>query len=94
MAQELLRAEGFTDIQYVAADAAVVVQKLARDEVDCTMDFAPTMIAELDAGAPMTMLAGMHVGCFELFAKEDIRRIADLKGRNVGVRTGSERRGT
>ena len=34
------------------------------------MDFAPAVIAELDGGAPLTMVAGMHVGCFELFAHE------------------------
>jgi NitT/TauT family transport system substrate-binding protein len=31
------------------------------------------------------LLAGVHVGCFELFAGEGIRRIADLKGKSVGV---------
>ena len=40
------------------------------------------------AAAPVTMVAGMHVGCFELFAHEHIRGIADLKGRTVGVPPG------
>ena len=31
------------------------------------------------------MLSGVHVGCFELFGKQDIRSIADLKGKSVGV---------
>jgi NitT/TauT family transport system substrate-binding protein len=31
------------------------------------------------------MVAGVHVGCFELFAKEGIRSIPDLKGKTVGV---------
>ena len=48
------------------------------------------MIAELDGGAPVTMVAGVHVGCFELFAHEHIRSIADLKGRTVGVPPGYE----
>ena len=39
-------------------------------------------------GEPITILAGMHVGCFELFGNESIRNIADLKGKTVGV-TGS-----
>jgi NitT/TauT family transport system substrate-binding protein len=30
-------------------------------------------------------LSGVHVGCFELFGKESIRSIADLKGKTVGV---------
>ncbi len=63
-------------------------QMVARDEVDWTMDFAPAVIEELDGGAPLTMVAGMHVGCFELFAHDHIRSIADLKGRKVGVPPG------
>jgi NitT/TauT family transport system substrate-binding protein len=31
------------------------------------------------------MLAGVHVGCFELFAKEGINSVADLTGRSVGT---------
>jgi NitT/TauT family transport system substrate-binding protein len=30
-------------------------------------------------------LAGVHVGCYELFAPEPIRTISDLKGRRVGI---------
>ena len=36
-------------------------------------------------GEPVTALAGLHPGCFELFATERIRRVTDLKGRSVGV---------
>jgi ABC-type nitrate/sulfonate/bicarbonate transport system substrate-binding protein len=36
-------------------------------------------------GLAVTLLAGVHVGCFELFAKEGIRSVADLKGRTVGI---------
>jgi NitT/TauT family transport system substrate-binding protein len=31
------------------------------------------------------MLAGVHVGCFEVFGHHGIRSIADLKGKSVGV---------
>ena len=34
----------------------------------------------------LTVLAGVHVGCFELFAREGIRSIADLKGKSVGLK--------
>jgi NitT/TauT family transport system substrate-binding protein len=34
---------------------------------------------------PITALAGVHHGCFELFAHEPIRTISDLKGKKVGV---------
>jgi NitT/TauT family transport system substrate-binding protein len=33
----------------------------------------------------ITLLAGIHVGCFELFAREGIDSVADLKGRTVGI---------
>jgi NitT/TauT family transport system substrate-binding protein len=33
----------------------------------------------------VTMLAGLYIGCFELFAKDGINSVADLKGRSVGT---------
>jgi NitT/TauT family transport system substrate-binding protein len=86
VADELLRAEGFTDIRYVATDAGVpAALSLARGEVDFTANFSPPLIITIDAGEPITILAGEHVGCFELFAREGIRSIPDLKGKTVGV---------
>ena len=40
----------------------------------------------MDAGEPITVLAGVHVGCFELFAREGIRSITDLKGKSVRLK--------
>ena len=58
---------------------------LARGEFDFTANFAPTLIIPIDSGEPITIVGGEHVGCFELFAREGIRSIPDLKGKNVGV---------
>ena len=86
VADELLRAEGFTEIRYVATDAGVpAALSLARGEVDFTANFAPAFIIPIDAGEPITIVGGEHIGCFELFAREDIRSISDLRGKNVGV---------
>ena len=41
--------------------------------------------SQLDAGEPVTALAGVHAGCYELFAHEPIRTISDLKGKRVGI---------
>jgi NitT/TauT family transport system substrate-binding protein len=88
VADELLRAEGFTDIRFVATDAGIpAALSLARGEVDFTANFAPTFIIPIDAGEPITIVGGEHIGCFELFAREGIRSIADLKGKNVGVQS-------
>jgi NitT/TauT family transport system substrate-binding protein len=88
VAEDLLRAEGLTDIRYVATDAGVpAALSLARGEVDFTTNYAPPMAISIDAGEPITIVGGEHVGCFEVFAREGIRSIADLRGKNVGVQS-------
>jgi NitT/TauT family transport system substrate-binding protein len=44
-----------------------------------------SLVASVDAGEPITILTGIHAGCFELFGTEQIRSIKDLKGRTVAV---------
>jgi NitT/TauT family transport system substrate-binding protein len=86
LAGELLRADGFTEISYVAAPGGLATAGLtARGEADFLLTFAAPLLIPMDAGEPLTVIAGAHVGCFELFAKDTIHRIADLKGRSVGV---------
>ena len=86
VANELLRAEGFTDVRYVESEAGIaLLDKIARGEVDFTLMFAAPIVVALDAGHPITAVAGVHVGCFELFGNERIQTILDLKGRSVGV---------
>jgi NitT/TauT family transport system substrate-binding protein len=86
IAEELLITEGFTDTQYVrtSGSAAEVERALATGEAHITMHYAPALIAQIDRGDPVVILAGGHVGCYELFATR-VRSIRDLKGRPVGV---------
>jgi NitT/TauT family transport system substrate-binding protein len=86
-AAELLRADGFTDIRYIDVspdDAKAVVDALAQGKVDFGLDFVLFTIPGLERGA-QTALAGVHTGCFELFARNDIRGITGLKGKVVGL---------
>jgi NitT/TauT family transport system substrate-binding protein len=86
VAEELLLQEGFADVRYVASSAGVgQSEAIANGSVDFSLNFAAPLIIPIDAGAPITVVAGVHVGCFELFAHEGINRITDLKGRSVGV---------
>jgi NitT/TauT family transport system substrate-binding protein len=39
-------------------------------------------------GEPVTMVAGVHAGCFEPFADEHVRTISDLKVKTVGLSPG------
>jgi NitT/TauT family transport system substrate-binding protein len=80
--EALLRAEGFTDIRYIPD---MPPDAVARGELDFQLETAAWVVANVDAGAPITALAGVHVGCYELFAHDPIRTITDLKGRRVGI---------
>jgi NitT/TauT family transport system substrate-binding protein len=84
VAEELLRAEGFTDIRYVPTGNSAL-NSVAQGDTDFAGNFAPVLIAGLEQGAAISVLGPVHVGCFEVFGNEQIRSIADLKGRSVGV---------
>ena len=74
----------FTDIRNVDATPPSSVS-VARGEVDFAMGYASVFASAIDAGQPITVLAGVMVGCIEVFAKEGIHTIADLNGKRVGV---------
>jgi len=85
IANELLRLEGFTDVQHVTRLPTEMSTAIGRGDVDFSMEFAAQLIPAIETGVPVMALAGVHVGCFELFAHEGIRSIRDLKGRKVGT---------
>jgi NitT/TauT family transport system substrate-binding protein len=89
VAEEFLHREGFTEVQYVEVDLSelttAIYRRLASGAVDISMAFAPPFIMQVDAGAPVVILGGVHVGCFELFGTERVRAIRDLKGKTVAV---------
>ena len=88
IADDLLRAEGFTDVRYLAAaGGSSAAEMVAGGEIDVHASFAGTVVYQLDKGLPLTALAGVNVGCYELFAYEPIQTIRDLKGRRVGIQT-------
>jgi NitT/TauT family transport system substrate-binding protein len=58
---------------------------LAAGEADINGHFAGPLITRIDAGDPIVVLAGLHIGCFELFGTERVHSIRDLKGKSVAV---------
>jgi len=85
-AEELLRAEGFTNVHYVPVGAGLgASQQIADGKVDFSLNFAAPLVIPIAAGESITVVGGVHPGCFELFAREGIRGITDLKGKSVGV---------
>ena len=95
-AEDLLLAEGFTDIRRVditepqlrraeSARSGTLGDVMAHGEVDFGRTFVPGLIMAMEVGAPITILAGLHIGCFEVFGSNDIRAMVDLRGRIVGI---------
>ena len=87
VAEDLLRAEGFTNVQYVgdsqSSSGVPGAQAMGAGQFDISMNFAAPLVIALDKGTPIVLLAGVHAGCFELFATDGVRSIGDLRGRTV-----------
>jgi NitT/TauT family transport system substrate-binding protein len=88
-AEELLRAEGFKEIAYIEVPRTEAQQAFADGAVDFSVTFAVNHIQAIDHGAPITILGGVHAGCYELFAHEGLGSITELKGKQVGLQNGS-----
>jgi NitT/TauT family transport system substrate-binding protein len=88
-AEELLRAEGFKEIAYIEAARNELQQAFADGRGDFSLTFAVNHLQAIDHRAPITILAGVHAGCYELFAREGIGSITELKGKQVGLQAGS-----
>jgi NitT/TauT family transport system substrate-binding protein len=82
---ELLRAEGFTDIKYIKTPIAGISKALASGDMGVGLHFVAPVVLQLDAGDPLTVLGGVHSGCFELFGTDRVREIRDLKGKTVAI---------
>ena len=86
VAEDMLRTEGFTDIQYVAVPESFTIPELvAHGECHFANTFAGTLVSHMDNGLPITGLSGVHSGCYELFAHEPYRTISALRGGSGGV---------
>ncbi len=86
VAEDFLRAEGFIDVQYIKKQGPKEIEPaLASGEADITLHFAAPNILRIEAGDPIVILAGGHIGCFELFGTDRVRTVRDLKGKTVAI---------
>ena len=86
VAEALLSAEGFHEVRYVPVISGVdSSRKLATGEADFSLNFSPPLAIALDTDQAGVVLAGIHVGCMEVVAREPLRTIRDLKGKRVAV---------
>ena len=83
ISEALLRAEGFTDIRLVEVSPTGIGEAIGRGDADFSGSEPTNVIRAIVGGAPIFVLTGIHVGCYDLFAQQDIRRISELKGRRA-----------
>jgi len=91
VAQELLYSEGFTDVRYVkwpSETKAWPPEVLLSGQVDVCLSFGPKDVLAIEAGAPLAVLAGSHIGCVELVGSDRVRSTRELKGKNVALYEG------
>src|SRR6267378_7414035 len=82
--EALLRAEGFTDVRYVDTTARGQSEDLGHGKLDFQSNLPLAHAVAIDRELPITVVIGVHAGCYELFAHGGIRGIADLKGKRIG----------
>src|SRR3989441_10338466 len=85
LAEDLLRLEGFSEVEYVDIPTQKTVSLLEAGRADITMSAAPDVVAALDMGQGVLPLAGIHAGCYELFVNGRIAAVKDLKGKSVVI---------
>ena len=86
VAEALLRSEGFTEVHYLKEVGSVQTRRaLASGEADLSMTFIGPLVIQAETSDQTILLAGVHIGCFELVGTERVRAIRDLKGKTVAV---------
>jgi NitT/TauT family transport system substrate-binding protein len=85
-AEELLRAEGFSEVEFVQpANDAEAIRLLPEGKIDIESYDAPLLLQMVDSGTPLKILAGVHAGCLEILAGQHVTSVKDLRGRRVGI---------
>jgi len=94
IAEELLRTEGFEDVNYVLKpldqhgsvdNVELDIRLVASAEADMTITDIFSILPALDAGKKVVALGGIHGGCYELFSTSTVRSIQDLRGKTIAV---------
>ena len=86
VAEQFLRLEGFTDIQYVSlGEDGSYANALIDGTADLSAALGVDWVQPIADGKPIKVLSGMHAGCVEIFANDDVATVQDLKGKRIAV---------
>ena len=86
--KELLHAEGFSDVRYIKWPTETqqsAPEVFLSGEADLGLTFVPSDILQIQAGAPVVILAGSHIGCVELVGGPRVKSARDLAGKKVAM---------
>jgi NitT/TauT family transport system substrate-binding protein len=81
-AEKFLRDEGFTDVQF--SDAATLTA-ITAGNANIGNAFPHAFFAGVEGGPKVVALGGLHTGCNEIWAKQGIASVKDLKGKTITV---------
>ena len=87
VADDLLKADGFTAVEYLRIKAGAVGgnKTLSEGGADFMTNEATSFVLDADAGLALVVLGGVHTGCYELFGTDRIHSVRDLKGKTVAL---------
>jgi len=85
VAVDFLKQEGFTDVQLLDFPLVEQFAKLAAGAYDLKMYPSQLAAARIDAGDPIVILGGVHVGCWQIFGTDAIKSLNDFKGKTMAT---------
>lgn len=85
VAEDLLKAEGFGDLEFIPGSSDTGPNLVARGVADFTQWAVGANFLLLDRSDNLLILAGIHAGCQQLFAHKHIKAIRDLKGKRIAI---------
>lgn len=86
VAWDFLKEEGFAEVEYVdPGRPETLFSKFAAFEFDMFLYPAPMAVTRIDAGDPITVLAGVNAGVFQVVGAEAIKSLRDFKGKTIAT---------
>lgn len=83
-ASELLKEEGFTDVQYVnPRRPEAVFAEFASGGFDMMLVPSPMATLRIDADDPIVVLGGVNAGVFQILGREAITSMGDFRGKTL-----------
>jgi NitT/TauT family transport system substrate-binding protein len=86
LAEDLLRMEGFTDIEFLDIGTQLGPDALAEGKIDFSLWDGSSSVWAMDREKGFVVLAGIHAGCWELVGNDRVRAIRDMRGKKIATR--------